>query len=224
LLSDRYAAIQERIAAACKASGRDSSEISLIVVTKNHPAELAANLMKLGVFDFGENRDQEAAPKAKQLEESSLARWHFIGQLQSNKVKSVLSYSSSLHSLDRDSLLLELEKRTLDRPEPFPVFIQVNLTDDPNRGGVNPSELASFSEKVNRAKGLSLLGLMGVASLGTDPERDFEKMASYSQRLRFDLPEAKYLSIGMSSDFEQAISYGATHLRIGSAIIGNRAG
>lgn len=223
-LAQRYYEVINRIESAAKENGRTSDEITLVVVTKNHPASLALELISLGARDLGENRDQEAAPKAKAVASTTdlEINWHFIGQLQSNKVRSVLEYGSYLHSLDRESLLGELEKRVGGRQEPFGVFIQVNLTDDPGRGGIAPEEIGSFADKVGAISSLKLMGLMGVAGLGVEPEFDFERMAGYSAALRADHPQASSLSIGMSSDYEAAIGFGATHLRIGTAITGNR--
>jgi pyridoxal phosphate enzyme (YggS family) len=182
------------------------------------------DLLALGCRDFGENRDQEASPKAKALVNltSEAFRWHFIGQLQSNKVKSVLEYANFIHSLDRESLLTELQKRTEDRANTLGVFIQVNLTEDPDRGGVRVPNLMAFAEKVLASKGLKLEGLMGVGGLQVAPEAEFEKLANLSAQLQNLSPEAKGLSMGMSSDFEVAIGFGATHLRVGTAITGNR--
>jgi PLP dependent protein len=224
-LAQRYNQIVEQVASAASASGRSASEITLVVVTKNHPPQLVFDLIALGARDFGENRDQEAAPKAKEVlaESSEAMRWHFIGQLQTNKVRSVLEYADLIHSLDRESLLTELQKRTVDREKSLGVFIQVNLTEDPDRGGVRVGELESFATKVLDSKGLRLEGLMGVGGLDKDPAIEFERLAGLSQKLQILAPEAKGLSMGMSSDFEVAIGFGATHLRIGTAITGKRA-
>ena len=223
-LAQRYNQIVERVASAAAASGKSATEITLVVVTKNHPAQLVFDLISLGARDFGENRDQEAAPKAKEVLASSseAMRWHFIGQLQTNKVRSVLEYADLIHSLDRESLLIELQKRTIDRPKPLGVFIQVNLTEDPARGGVSVNDLESFATKVLGSQGLRLEGLMGVGGLDKDPAVEFERLAGLSAKLQALAPEANGLSMGMSSDFEVAIGYGATHLRIGSAITGKR--
>jgi pyridoxal phosphate enzyme (YggS family) len=194
------------------------------VVTKNHPHQLVLDLMELGARDFGENRDQEAAPKAREVAAKSdqTFNWHFIGQLQTNKVKSVLEYANFLHSLDRSSLLDELQKRTRERAVALKVFVQVNLTEDMGRGGVRPQELSAFAERVLESPGLELVGLMGVGGLDIAPEAEFERLASLSQKVQELAPEANRLSMGMSGDFEAAISYGATHLRIGTAITGKR--
>ena len=223
-LAQRYNQISEQVAAAAAAHGRSASDITLVVVTKNHPPQLVFDLISLGARDFGENRDQEAAPKAKEVLDASpeAMRWHFIGQLQTNKVRSVLDYADLIHSLDRESLLSELQKRTADRAKPLGVFIQVNLTEDPERGGVRVQDLEGFATKVLSSQGLRLEGLMGVGGLDKDPAVEFERLAGLSTKLQALAPEAKGLSMGMSSDFEVAIGYGATHLRIGTAITGKR--
>jgi hypothetical protein len=149
-------------------------------------------------------------------------RWHFVGQLQTNKVKSVLDYADAIHSLDRESLLVELQKRTAGRAKALGVFIQVNLTEDPARGGVPVDDLDAFATKVLESKGLLLEGLMGVGGLDKDPKIEFDRLARLSSKLQSIAPDAKSLSMGMSSDFEAAIGFGATHLRIGTAITGKR--
>ncbi len=223
-LAQRYNQIVEKVAAAAAASGRSADEITLVVVTKNHPTQLVFDLLGLGACDFGENRDQEASPKALEVlaATSQPMNWHFIGQLQTNKVRSVLEYANTIHSLDRESLLTELQKRTVDRPKPLSVFVQVNLTDDPERGGIQVSDLEAFASKVLDSPGLHLAGLMGVGGLDKAPELEFERLAGLSLTLQKLSPEANGLSMGMSGDFETAIGYGATHLRIGTAITGKR--
>jgi pyridoxal phosphate enzyme (YggS family) len=223
-LADRLADAQQRIAAAASASNRAPEAIKLIVVTKNHPTQLVFDLLDLGCRDFGENRDQEAAPKALEVRAKSSIEhsWHFIGQLQSNKVKSVVTYASSIHSLDRQSLLDSLGKATAERETPLDVFIQLNLTDDSGRGGIQPSVLLPFAENVLAHPGLNLVGVMGVAALDNELDRDFSAIRSASEKLRTLKADATFISAGMSEDFETAIAYGATHLRIGSAITGKR--
>ena len=220
-LASRLGEIDSRIAARLTANGRGAETLTRIVVSKFHPAQLVRDLYALGVRDFGENRDQEASAKSQEVLDLAI-NWHFIGQLQSNKVKSVLNYASVIHSVDRESLLDALIKQTAERETPLGVFVQVNLTDDPGRGGVNPDELMAFSASVAGAPGLSLLGVMAVASLDGEEERDFSKVAALSELLKAEHPSANYISAGMSNDFELAIDYGATHLRIGTAITGNR--
>lgn len=225
-LADRLGEVQSRIANAAQQHNRAVEEITLVIVTKNHPAELAVSLLELGQSNFGENKDQEASAKAREV--SQLApqfqpTWHFVGQLQSNKAKSVLNYAAVLHSLDRDSLLKELNKQ-LDRQDQMrlKVFIELNLTDDPNRGGLQPEKLSEFAEQVLASPRLDLLGVMGVASLDGPAEADFEKIAKASLQLRTISPAARFISAGMSADFEMAIGFGATHIRVGTAITGKR--
>ena len=218
-LADSLASVRGQITAECNRLGR--SEPLLIVVTKNHPAELARNLYDLGERNFGENRVQEGLPKSKELGKPDL-NWHLIGQLQTNKVRQALEFASSVHSLDRESLLSELAKRTAEREGSLEVFVQVNLTEDQGRGGIQPGELQSYADRVVSVPTLKLAGLMAVASLEASPERDFETIAALSMELRKNHPNASGLSIGMSGDYIEALSFGATHLRIGTAITGNR--
>ncbi len=224
-LEQRLDAVEGRISSTLHGLGRSRDEVTLVVVTKNHPVDLAVELYGLGVRDFGENRDQEAGPKASafaQLVTESSPTWHFVGQLQSNKAKNVAAYADVVHSVDRESLLIALEKATAERQRPLDVFLQVNLTSDPGRGGVNPAELEPFAERVAGASGLNLLGIMAVAALDEPLESEFEKIAKLSQKLISVAPQAKFISAGMSQDFETALAYGATHLRIGTAITGKR--
>lgn len=226
-LGQRLDEVESKILAAAEKSGRSRSEIELIVVSKKNPASLVFELLELGVRAFGENRDQDAKPKAEELAILVDGRgfdyaWHFIGQLQSNKVKSALSYASVIHSVDRQSLLDSILKAVAERDSPLDIFIQLNLTDDPGRGGIQPKNLESFAEQVLASSKLNLLGVMGVASLDRSPEIDFETIRAASETLKSVEPGAKYISAGMSEDFEAAIAFGATHLRIGSAITSNR--
>jgi pyridoxal phosphate enzyme (YggS family) len=226
-LAERLADVHARIAGAAQSANRQLDEIQLVIVSKNHPADLVLELLQLGETHFGENKDQEASAKAEQVKLSNQTglepTWHFVGQLQSNKVKSMLGYSKVLHSLDRPSLLNELIKQLAKDPESrLDVFIELNLTGDPARGGILPEELLSFAGSVLEAKQLNLLGVMGVAGLEGTPASYFETIAKASAELRTIAPEARFISAGMSGDYEEAIMYGATHLRIGTAITGNR--
>lgn len=227
-LEDRLNSIHQRIDAAAKAANRSPKEIELVVVTKNHGYELALELLKLGESQFGENKDQEASLKAAQVVENlpsgqTAPTWHFVGQLQSNKVRSMLSYSSVLHSLDRSSLLKELAKQLAKTPEQtLEVFIELNLTDDPNRGGVELKELTQFTEQVLSVPQLKLLGVMGVAGLDVEPAVDLARILKASHEVQTLSKGATFISAGMSGDFEEAIGFGATHLRIGTAITGKR--
>jgi pyridoxal phosphate enzyme (YggS family) len=222
-LAERLVQTRESITRECLRLNR--TEPTLIVVTKNHPVQLVNDLYALGERNYGENRVQEAYAKFHEFNAASAkpeANWHLIGQLQTNKVKQALEFAGTIHSVDRESLLDELIKRTQELLSPLNVFIQINLTEDEERGGVSPSALLSFADRVVKTSSLKLKGLMAVASLDKAPEQDFETVARLSAELRANHPSASDLSIGMSGDYLQALSFGATHLRIGTAITGNR--
>ncbi len=223
-LAQRLAEVDGKIDAKLASINRTDTVVR-VVVSKNHSVEVVRELYALGVRDFGENRDQEAGPKASELASDGQhgeAHWHFVGQLQSNKAKKVVQYASTIHSVDRQSLLdaLVLAVSTFDFE--INIFLQVNLTDDSNRGGVTPDQLLPMAAQVAASPGLRLLGVMAVGGLDADPREEFERVASLSQRLRREHPSADKISAGMSGDYEIALEYGATHLRIGTAITGNR--
>jgi PLP dependent protein len=232
-LEQRLAEVRGAVADAARAADRDPAGITTIVVTKFHPAELVRELAALGVRDFGENRHQEAEAKAAELTDLD-ATWHFIGQLQSNKAKAVRRYTDVLHSVDRPSLVSALAAADQGGPEsgltagetaardPLDVFVQVDLSDQPGRGGVVPAELDALVDAVLATSELHLRGLMAVAPLGEEPARAFASVRALSERVRVAAPSAVELSMGMSGDFEAAIREGATHLRIGTAITGKR--
>jgi pyridoxal phosphate enzyme (YggS family) len=227
-LRDSLAAVRQRIAGATAAAGRQGNPPQLIVVTKFHPAEDVRRLAALGITDVGENRDQEAAEKAAQLKDLDL-RWHFIGQLQSNKAKSVVRYAHAVHSVDRLQLAAALAKamaaeRERTQRAPLQCFIQVSLDDDADghRGGALPADVPELAEKLARSPDLRLAGVMAVAPLGAKPAAAFDKLAAVSARLTALHPDATGISAGMSQDLEAAIRLGATHLRIGSDILGPR--
>lgn len=215
-LADRLASVDAAIADAARGAGRDPGELTRIVVTKFHPASLVRELHALGVRDVGENRHQEAAAKAAELADLDLA-WHFVGQLQSNKAKAVRRYAAAVHSVDRPSLV-----DALAGDSPLDVFIELNLTDDPARGGVAPDAADALAERVAATPGLVLRGVMAVAPLGAEPRPAFARVRAVSDRIRGIVPEATAISAGMSEDFADAIAEGATHLRIGTAITGKR--
>jgi PLP dependent protein len=218
-LGERLAAVREAIADAGRLAGRDPGSVTTIVVTKFHPSGLVRDLAALGVRDVGENRHQEAAEKAAELAELGL-RWHFVGQLQSNKAHAVRRYASAVHSVDRESVLDALA--TPEDVDPLDVFLQVNLTQDPARGGMQPDRIEVLAERALAAPGIRLRGLMAVAPLGEPARPAFSRVRELSERLRRMAPSAVDLSMGMSGDFAEAIAEGATHLRIGTAITGNR--
>jgi pyridoxal phosphate enzyme (YggS family) len=212
----RLDAVRAGIADAARAAGRDPASLTTIVVTKFHPASLVRELSELGVTQFGESRHQEAQPKIASLADLD-ATWHFVGQVQGKKARQVRAYADVIHSVDRESLIDSLAGEPTRQ-----VFLQVNLTDDPERGGAEPADVPRIAELVAAAPGLELLGLMAVAPLGEEPRRAFARVRELSERVRETVPEASALSMGMSGDYAEAILEGATHLRIGTAITGNR--
>jgi len=215
--------IQSRIKNACSAAGRDVSEITLIAVTKTYPASDVDLLKQLGIENVGENRDQEASSKKSEVKNQF--KWHFIGQLQSNKAKSVVNYADLIHSVDRWSLAKEIQKSAQGINKVQPVLIQVDLDQsgpDPTRGGIWPAELDELVASINQASHLELKGLMSVAPLGEKPELAFARLKDIRVGFLKENPEAQILSAGMSDDLEAAILHGATHLRIGSALLGER--
>ena len=220
-LASRLEVVQARIADAAQAVGRDPSDLTLIVVTKFHPASLVRDLADLGVRDVGENRHQEAEQKAAELADLNL-NWHFIGQLQTKKARQAAQYARSIHSIDRERLVDALA--TAEVSEPIDAFVQVNLTSDPGRGGAAPEDIERVAERVLATPTLKLRGLMAVAPLPEEQSAAiaFARLREYSGRLLQLAPEASSISAGMTHDFAEAIAHGATHLRIGSAITGNR--
>jgi len=202
---------------AARAAGRSPEELTTIVVTKFHPASLVRELAGLGVHDVGENRHQEAQAKAAELADLDL-RWHFVGQLQSKKARQARAYASVIHSVDRVSLVDALRSDESD----VDCFVQLNLTDDPARGGVADRDLEPLVDHVLATPGLRLLGVMAVAPIDEQPRRAFERVRLASERVRRIAPDAVSISAGMSQDYADAIAEGATHLRIGTAITGNR--
>jgi len=186
-LATRYKEVQNRISAAASAAGRQGSDVELIVITKTHPTIVVAELADLGHRSFGENRDQEAKPKAMELDllrPNSNFDWHFVGQLQSNKVKSAMSYAKTIHSLDRPSLLKEIAKQLAASETQISCYIELNLTENPNRGGLDPSMVKQFAESALAVPGLNLLGVMAVAGLDVDPRVDFETVVRISHELQ----------------------------------------
>lgn len=222
-LAAGLAAVRERIAAACDEAGRDPDEITLVVVTKFFPASDVRLLADLGVTDVGENRHQEAEAKAEECADLGL-RWHFIGGLQSNKAAAVAAYSSVVESVDRAKLVGPLARGAAAREQPLDVLLQVSL-DPPGRegrAGVDPDALPALAERVAQEQDLRLRGLMAVAPLGEDPATAFARLAEVRAAFVAEHPAATWLSAGMSGDLEHAVRLGATHVRIGSAVLGSR--
>jgi pyridoxal phosphate enzyme (YggS family) len=221
-LQDRLSSVRDGIADAARAAGRSSDDLTLIAVTKYHPASLVAELAALGVTDVGENRHQEAQAKAAELADLGLT-WHFVGQLQSKKARQVRRYAHVVQSLDRASVV-DAFAPTAEEPDPVVIdgFVQVNLTDDPGRGGVQPDDVDAMVERIVATGTIALRGVMAVAPLDEEPRAAFARLRAISERVRLTVPTATDISAGMSGDFAEAIAEGATHLRIGTAITGNR--
>ena len=222
------ARVRRRIESACADSGRDPGEVTLVVVTKFFPASDVRILADLGVTDVGENRHQEAQAKAAECADLAL-RWHFIGGLQSNKAAAVAAYADVVESVDRAKLVAGLQRGAHDRSHPVDCLLQVSLDppsgQDPSsqgRSGADPAELDALATLVEGHGMLRLRGLMAVAPLGADPVEAFARLAEIRARLVATAPDATWLSAGMSADLEPAIAAGATHVRIGSAVLGPR--
>lgn len=216
-LSERLDQMRADIAEAARRADRDPDELTLIVVTKFHPASLVRELCALGVRDVGENRHQEAQAKAEELAHLDL-RWHFVGQLQTKKARQAAKYAHAIHSIDRSRLVDALD----DGDRAIDAFVQINLTEDPGRGGAAPDEIEALAERVLDSRTLRLRGVMAVAPIEEDPARAFARLRGYSDRVRALAPEADAISAGMTHDYAEAIAEGATHLRIGTAITGKR--
>ncbi|GII67073.1 YggS family pyridoxal phosphate enzyme [Sphaerisporangium krabiense] len=215
------AEVERRIADACEAAGRARGEVTLVAISKTYPASDVRILAALGVRDVGENRDQEAAPKAADCADLSLT-WHFVGQLQTNKARSVVSYADVIHSVDRERLAGALSREAVRAGRRLTCLVQVALGDEPGRGGVAPEGLAPLADAIAGAEGLVLGGVMAVAPLGADPAPAFARLRDLSEALRADHPGATVVSAGMSGDLAEAIAHGATHVRVGTALLGRR--
>ncbi|UNK72121.1 YggS family pyridoxal phosphate-dependent enzyme [Microbacterium sp. H1-D42] len=219
-LAARLSAIDEQIADAARRSERDPGEITRIVVTKFHPAELVRELHQLGVTDVGENRQQELTAKREAVPDLDL-RWHFIGQAQSNKAGAIRRASDFVHSVDRVRIADGLHRAGGDGSV-LDVLVQVNLTDDAARGGTAAAEAERLAEHILGLDSLRLRGVMAVAPLDEEPAAAFARLRSVADGIRALAPDATWISAGMTGDFVEAIDAGATHLRIGSAITGPR--
>jgi len=215
--------VRRRIATACEQAGRDPGEVSLVVVTKFFPASDVRLLADLGVTDVGENRHQEAEVKAAECADLGL-RWHFIGGLQSNKAAAVAAYADVVESMDRAKLVGPLSRGAHARGRDLDVLLQVSL-DPPgaeHRSGADPADLGDLARRVDEAGMLRLRGLMAVAPLGEEPDEAFARLAEVRADFLREHPDATVLSAGMSGDLEAAIIHGATHVRVGSAVLGPR--
>jgi len=245
-LERNLSALRSRVTAACQAAGRSEDEVTTIAVTKTFPASDVRLLAGLGVTDVGENRDQEAAPKAQECADLRL-RWHFVGQLQVNKCASVVRYADVVHSVDRVRLIRALGSRARSAGRVVTCLIQVNLDPgagdaldgpvsrghrhdsaqasghpDGHRGGALPGEVLALAGAVTAEDGLELGGVMAIAPLGLPAAPAFRKLAEVATRVRSAHPGARMISAGMTGDLEEAIAAGATHLRVGTALLGGR--
>jgi uncharacterized pyridoxal phosphate-containing UPF0001 family protein len=242
-LKKNLAEVRNRIAAACTAAGRDPGEITLIAITKTRPPADVLLLHELGLTDFGENKDQEAAPKAAACAaalagagastgtgagagaaRSQPLRWHFVGQLQTNKASSVAGYADVVHSVDRVRLVRALGAAARKAGRELTCLVQVDLDTpaDPARGGVPPAQVREIAEAIEAEQALILGGVMAIAPLGADPALAFAALRPCSLAVRAVNPAATIISAGMSGDLEAAIGNGATHVRIGTALLGAR--
>ena len=220
-LAANLAAVRDRIDEARRAAGR-TDEIALVVVTKFFPAGDVDLLVDLGVTDIGENRDQEAVAKVASLRHRDRLRVHFIGQLQSNKAGSVAGYADVVQSVDRATVVRALDRGATASGRVLDVTVQVALSDSEGRGGVPVDQAPALADVVTQAASLRLRGVMAVAPLGEDPRAAFARLREVRDGIRRSHPAATWMSAGMSGDLEAAVAEGATHLRVGSAILGSR--
>lgn len=219
--------VRARIEAACAMAGRDPADVTLVAVSKGVAAAQVTEMLELGVVDIGENKVQEAVAKAAEISATTTGRtprWHFIGQLQRNKARAVADFAAMVHSVDRQALVTALDRAAEQRSQPLDVLLQIDLDPDPDpaRGGVRPADLAALVDLVLAAQHLNLRGVMTVAPPAVDPRSSFDRLVSYSQSLQAIQPMATVVSAGMSGDLEAAISAGATHVRVGTALFGAR--
>ncbi|WP_380168550.1 YggS family pyridoxal phosphate-dependent enzyme [Jannaschia sp. R86511] len=213
--------MRARVSDACAAVGRQPSLTTLVVVTKTYPASDVAALASLGVRDVGEAREQELRDKREQLPDLAL-RWHLVGRLQRNKARSVGRLADVVHSVDDVRLLLRLSEGAAEVGRELGCFVQVSLDGDPSRGGVTEADLLALAEQVAGTPSLRLLGVMAVAPRGADPDEAFARLRGLSARVAAEHPTATAVSAGMSGDLEAALRHGATHLRVGAAVLGSR--
>lgn len=229
-IAANLADVEERIASVCRTAGRDRGDITLIVITKTFPASDVDLLAELGVTDFGENRHPEAGDKHDEV--ASLLRWpnlrwHFVGGLQTNKANAVTRYADVIHSVDRLKLVTALERGAASADRTVTCLAQVRLSqiglsDDAGRSGAAASDSMAIAEAIDGSAHLTLGGVMAVAPLGADPQAAFDELGGVARQVRQRFPNANIISAGMSGDLEQAVLAGATHLRIGRSVLGER--
>jgi pyridoxal phosphate enzyme (YggS family) len=226
-LRENVRLVRERIQAACQAAGRPEGSVTLVAITKTFPVSDVRALADLGVTDVGENREQELKAKAPDCPDLT---WHFVGQLQSKKSRSVVKYVSVVHSVDRPSLVEALSKAAVAEEKSLRCLIQVSLAaygpedaaTGANRGGVAPNDVPELAAAIAAADGLEIGGVMAVAPLGSDAGEAFAGLHEVASRLRSEHAGADWISAGMTGDLEAAIKHGATHVRLGRALLGTR--
>ena len=224
-LAARLKAVRARIGDACAAAGRDPGGVTLVAVTKTFPASDVRLLTELGVWDVGENRDQEARPKAAECADlAPQLTWHFIGQLQTNKASSVARYARVVHAVDRLRLVRALGAAARRTGRVITCLVEVSLDQDEARGGVPEPEVIVIAGAVAAEEGLVLGGVMAMAPLGVPPAQAFAPLPRIARAVRAAHPGAVMVSAGMSGDLEEAIAAGATHIRVGTALLGGRRG
>ncbi|MCW2580508.1 MAG: YggS family pyridoxal phosphate-dependent enzyme [Blastococcus sp.] len=226
-LEENLRAVRARIDAAARAVGRNPASVSLLAVSKTWPAEDVRALAALGQVDFGENRAQELVDKARQPELADVAvRWHFIGQLQRNKAAAVARLGAVVHTVDRESLARALDRAGQEGERPVEVFVQVDLGgaagERAARGGAAPQDVPALAGLIAGCAGLRLRGVMAVAPRAEEPGPAFERLAAVAAAVRAEHPDAVELSAGMSGDLEAAVAAGATVVRVGTALFGDR--
>jgi hypothetical protein len=219
-LTHSLAKVRARIGDAALKASRQSDEITLVAVTKTYPLRDVQILHELGVTDFGENRSAEGLEKSSMVS----AHWHFQGQIQSNKIGAISSWAQTVHSLDDLSHAGKFDRAVGEIPgKRLEIFIQVSLDGDTSRAGVRGDDILLLGQALVSSKNLDLAGLMVVPPVQSEPEKAFSEIATLGERFRHEFPMARSLSAGMSGDYEIAIAYGATHIRVGSQILGTRA-
>jgi PLP dependent protein len=222
-LTANLAAVRASIAAACAAADRNPAEVQLIAVTKTFPVSDITLLHKLGVADIGENKDQEAAPKVAACAAAGIeVRWHFVGQLQVNKAASVASYAYMVHSVDRMRLIDALSRRAVISGRELRCLVQVSLDAAPGRGGADPGQVLALADAISERDGLTVAGVMAVAPLDQPARPAYARLRDVAEMVRSAHPGAQVISAGMSGDLGDAIAEGATHVRIGTALLGGR--
>jgi pyridoxal phosphate enzyme (YggS family) len=221
-LRANLAAVERRIEMACARAGRPRSDVTLVVVTKTYPASDIDLLVELGVTDVGENRHPEGARKLEGLA-GPRPRLHFIGGLQTNKAGVVARYADVVQSVDRLRLVEALSRGAANAGREIGCLVQVDFGETGvGRSGVSPADAPLIADAVAAAEGLRLDGVMTVAPLGEDPRPCFDQLARISDDVKRSHPGATTISAGMSDDFELAVESGATHLRVGRSILGER--